>query len=31
MHLAHGKYTFYVRARNAAGADPTPATAKVKL
>jgi hypothetical protein len=30
-HLAHGHYTFYVRARNAAGPDKTPATAKVRL
>lgn len=29
-HL-HGRYTFYVRARNAAGPDKTPATAKVKV
>jgi hypothetical protein len=30
-HLARGSYTFYVRARNSAGADPTPATARFKL
>jgi hypothetical protein len=30
-HLAHGSYTFYVRARGAGGTDPTPATAKFKL
>jgi hypothetical protein len=30
-HLKHGKYTFEVRAVNAAGTDPTPAKAKFKV
>lgn len=30
-HLAHGSYTFYVRARNGAGADPTPAKASFTI
>jgi hypothetical protein len=30
-HLAHGHYTFYARARNAAGEDKTPATASLRI
>lgn len=30
-HLAHGDYTFYVKALNSAGSDPTPATTRFRV